>query len=391
MKTSLPKMFGDRQKTSNVQEIIEHIKENSKYNLSCYSSVTYVMTRSIEIHLRSLFGESGEVFLRELEFDQKDGYINKPLGYEYEDPKKMFSLHCYNFLDGNTVEEILFVFYNDYSEIQKLLVDVKPTQLKPGLYQALSTSRGTVVNPINMENKPYEPMLNDGFQKKLLSDIKSFFDSEQFYRENNFKYKRGALLYGTAGTGKTSSIVYIASQLNVPTIFFDSTVDLDTYVKNLIENSCNNGVIVVLEDIDGVSTHRRTELLNFIDGVSSPDKCYFFATTNYIDRVDYAISNRPSRFDILEEVGMPNEDTRKTILSHYFKDKIDEQKLIEVAKLTKDFTGAYIKELYILYSLNKISVEEAVSLLKKRIDLVKNNKLETTSFSDDELGEDMWG
>ena len=140
--------------------------------------------------------------------------------------------------------------------------------------------------------------------------------------------KCNILLSGLPGTGKSSTILTIASYLkkNIYYLSFDDTIETNDDLHKIIEhvvNNCNGGIIVV-EDIDaeGTFVHKRTNegkisnqtnstkiletknnklslayLLNLLQGTITPDGLIFIATTNYLEQLDEAFY-RDGRFDV---------------------------------------------------------------------------------------------
>ncbi|KAF8601183.1 P-loop containing nucleoside triphosphate hydrolase protein [Ceratobasidium sp. AG-I] len=160
-------------------------------------------------------------------------------------------------------------------------------------------------------------VLDPSLKAMLLSDTKEFLASERWYADRGIPYRRGYLLYGTPGSGKSSSIHALASELR-----------LDIYIVPLSMKSIDDGVlsdlitstpqrcIILYEDIDAAfgsriaitSTDARGDvteksgitlsgLLNTIDGVQAQEGRLLFATTNHPEKLDPALS-RPGRMDV---------------------------------------------------------------------------------------------
>jgi len=110
--------------------------------------------------------------------------------------------------------------------------------------------------------------------------------------------------------------------------------------------------ILILEDLDSLINDRnRSYFLNEIDGLTGNDGLLVIGTTNHFDRLDPALSKRPSRFDRKFNFEAPNRDER-ILYAKYWQNKLKPNKDIpfpdsfveEIADLTKDFSFAFIKE-----------------------------------------------
>ncbi len=296
-----------------------------------------------------------------------------PATFCYVNKVKEYCVATYSFYDASNLIVLPVVFYNDEKKLLSCFSFENFVKLDAGVYEILEGAGGPSINKVLL-TECTKPLLNDDYQDALIKDITKFFGNEQFYKDNGFTYKRGLLLYGPGGTGKSSLIKYIGTQVDVPTLIINGKVDMDSQLKELIDMSCPNGCIVAIEDIDGIEAYKRSELLNFLDGMSSPKRCYFIATTNHLERVGYALANRPSRFDMVVEVPEPKEDTREKLIKHYFGKDAASFDMPKLLSETKGFTGAFIKELFILYKLNDVSIIDAVKKLKKHMNIAKSVK-----------------
>ena len=149
-------------------------------------------------------------------------------------------------------------------------------------------------------------ILKDDMQYNLVKDIKEFFNKESWYNKMGIPYRRGYLLHGLPGTGKTSLIKGIAGVFNLPIYILNISTELtegnfQKAIINIPEKS-----ILLMEDIDAVFEKRNKSeseqkvsfktLLNAIDGIISPYGTVLFMTTNYRDKLDSALI-RPGRID----------------------------------------------------------------------------------------------
>ena len=165
-------------------------------------------------------------------------------------------------------------------------------------------------------------ILRDGVAEELRNDIEKFLKDESKYTRLGIPFHRGYLLHGPPGTGKTSLVKALASELGLD-LWFMSMGDIkeDSGMLSMIR-SVREGGILLLEDVDsfapvlsredgegvkkspddGVST---SALLNALDGVATPHGLITIMTTNYVDRLDEAIL-RSGRVDMSVELGHPS-------------------------------------------------------------------------------------
>jgi cell division protease FtsH len=113
--------------------------------------------------------------------------------------------------------------------------------------------------------------------------------------------------------------------------------------------------LLIFEDIDtlgGISRYDGDhpllgEFLNALSGVEANNGVVTLATTNHADKLDWALTDRPGRFDARMELGYPDGKTRGRIFEKYLK-VIPHNGLLEmkhIVKDTKGLSGAYLEEI----------------------------------------------
>ncbi len=266
----------------------------------------------------------------------------------------------------------LMVFYSKLKE-KELLEYIRSkienrVILKPGTYSLEKDfMTGWGMKKITLSKEDFI-VLNEDYSKKIIRDIKNFFNSKEFYENNNLTHKRGILLYGAVGCGKSTLIRKILKIMNKNTytiIVGENTEISESMFRYIKDKLKNKPKILVFEDIDGIEERQRSSLLNFIDGIKDNSNTLFIATTNHPQKLDAAISNRPSRFDTVKEIEMPNNESRAKLLKHYFKN-LKKKDLDNAVKLTEGFSGAYFKELFIFSMLRNISLVDSINELQKQ-------------------------
>lgn len=158
--------------------------------------------------------------------------------------------------------------------------------------------------------------------ERITSDLESFWANEEWYREMGVPYRRGWLLQGTPGSGKTSLVAALAGHYKRDVYILNlSDPDLsDTKLLSLV-GSIKKGALMLLEDIDAADAQRESKeakgitfsgLLNALDGVASPDGVVTFMTTNHPEKLDPALI-RPGRIDKTMNFSTATEDQLKRL------------------------------------------------------------------------------
>jgi SpoVK/Ycf46/Vps4 family AAA+-type ATPase len=193
----------------------------------------------------------------------------------------------------------------------------------------------------------------------LQANVIDIFEREEEYRAAKIPLKRGVILEGPPGNGKTTIIKYIETHLagKVTIIYVtDGAIGGPADISEIYNLARNfSPSIVVLEDIDTIGLTRErgsnsftSELLGQLDGLEALEGVVTIATTNHADLIDDALKNRPSRFDRRLKIPMPNEDARMKMLTRFLKEKdicLTEEEINTLSKnATKDFSGAMLKE-----------------------------------------------
>lgn len=188
---------------------------------------------------------------------------------------------------------------------------------------------------------------------EFIRDVEQFLNSEQSYRSRGIPYKRGYLLYGMPGTGKTSLLAYLANKhnMNVYIVSSDAIRNFSSMVTDIKPNS-----IVLIEDIDMTTlgekrnglVHEPTstsaldddtdgenpfaslvtnkdvirEFLNALDGITEFGGSIIVATTNKPDVLDAALL-RPGRIDKQIEIGPLTAEQQIRHVNRFFQIVLD--------------------------------------------------------------------
>ena len=192
----------------------------------------------------------------------------------------------------------------------------------------------------------------------MIEDIEKFWNRKEKYKEYNYVHKRGILLYGDPGNGKSGIIQlctkYLIEDMNGIVINLSNGDQIDYYqhlIGPLREIEPDTPLIVILEDIDGIAgegSWSTSMLLNLLDGIKQIDNVVYLATTNYPEKLEERITNRPSRFDRRYEIEMPSDKVREA----YIKNKLTPEEILSInleewIEKTKGLSLAHMRELVI--------------------------------------------
>ncbi|NXB54957.1 BCS1 protein, partial [Leucopsar rothschildi] len=173
-------------------------------------------------------------------------------------------------------------------------------------------------------------VLDKGVSERLVQDVKEFINNPKWYNERGkapvwcalcgIPYRRGYLLYGPPGCGKSSFITALAGELEYSICLLSlSDHSLSDDRLNHLLSVAPQQSIILLEDVDAAFVSRDlaaenpavyqgmgrltfSGLLNALDGVASTEARIVFMTTNFVDRLDPALV-RPGRVDLKQYVG----------------------------------------------------------------------------------------
>lgn len=179
-----------------------------------------------------------------------------------------------------------------------------------------------------------------------------FFDAKEQFARLGVPWKRGLLMTGPPGNGKTHLIRAILNRLPVPRLIVKSFGEDQDDIEEVFDQvRAMAPCVLVLEDIDSlIPPMLLSAVLNSLDGAEPLDGVLILATTNHPEKLDPAIRCRPSRFDRVIEFGAPALPERVRLLNKFLSRLPDEAKLLpfeveEVALLAEGFSYAYMKEL----------------------------------------------
>lgn len=219
----------------------------------------------------------------------------------------------------------------------------------------------------------------------IIKDIEEFKKSKSWYENRFITFKRGYLLFGNPGNGKTSLSIALGKHfgLNVYSLNLNSLGDSE--LKRTFSNLPPNGILLI-EDIDSAYSKRKSAkdkdehidptapstenmkanfsfstLLNCLDGLNAPEDTIIIFTTNHIENLDPALI-RPGRIDFKVEVKNPSKNQIEAYLTYFYEKNIclpfETYELLTMA----DVENSLLK--------NKFDSDAAINDLKSKLKLL---------------------
>lgn len=236
-------------------------------------------------------------------------------------------------------------------------------KIEPGVY-AVDFSRDMGLFCKKIDIKSDELFIFSGsITQELLEEINLFWSKAELYKANNLIHKRGILLEGFPGTGKSSIISILSNEIIAKggVVFkINGFRNLDHYIEfvrtGFRKIQPDTPIITILEDLDQYEDV-EVELLDFLDGKTHLDHHVIIATTNNTEIIPDTFL-RPSRIDLKVEIPLPNEITRREYFTHK---EVPENDIEELVSKSNNFSLADLKELYICIYLLDYTIDEAIN------------------------------
>ncbi|KAK4489765.1 hypothetical protein RD792_000402 [Penstemon davidsonii] len=177
----------------------------------------------------------------------------------------------------------------------RLFVNVENELQRNGRWRSTSFTHPATLETIVMDAD---------LKAKIKSDLENFLKSKQYYHRLGRVWKRSFLLYGSAGTGKSTFVAAMAKFLSYDIYEIDlHKIANDSDLKYLLLQTTNKSLLVI-EDLDRYLREKSTAvsvsgILNFMDGIFSccGEERVMVFTMNSKENIDANIL-RPGRIDV---------------------------------------------------------------------------------------------
>ena len=241
-------------------------------------------------------------------------------------------------------------------------------------------------------------VLPGSLMEYIVRAAEEFWGSSEDYKSMGLIHKRGLMVEGTPGSGKTVSCLMAGQEIGkrggVAIFVAPNTniMGLPGFLETIRKFEPKMPLMVIFEDIDKhlppitdrssgssdqLSVMNMSLLLSLLDGEKQIENVIYIATTNFLDKIDARLTNRPSRFDEIIKAKAPNKISRRayfdSIVPPQFNSKID-----PLVQNSKGLNFAHMKELAICTCIYKRDTEKTAERLRNL------NGNHGTGFSDSE-------
>lgn len=231
------------------------------------------------------------------------------------------------------------------------------SKLPPGCYDIHADSKCIYVTPAL---KPSGILLElpEMRSDDVIRIVETFWNSEDDYKIGNefviggAAFKAGIMIYGPPGSGKSCTIKLVSKRLveRGGMVFYasGSPSSISSFLADFARVESDRKSIVILEDFDSlISRYGEAEYLEILDSAKTINNVLFIATTNYPERLDPRVYNRPGRFSHVIKIGLPTPKAREAYLKNILKNHRDVEEIVsKTDKFTIDHLTALINAVY---------------------------------------------
>lgn len=200
-----------------------------------------------------------------------------------------------------------------------------------------------------------EVILPPAALQRVLTHVVGAAEHAALLRQHGQHLKRGVLLYGPAGTGKTHTVRHLLTRCQDHTVVLLTGPALQHIQDAAALARILQPAMVVLEDCDLVAEDRSLgsgakpllfEVLDAMDGLDADADVTFVLTTNRVEVLEHALAQRPGRVDLAVEIPLPDLDARGRLMTLYQGDvQYSAAALRDAAERTDGVTASFVREL----------------------------------------------
>jgi SpoVK/Ycf46/Vps4 family AAA+-type ATPase len=208
----------------------------------------------------------------------------------------------------------------------------------------------------------------DASTNKVVAEISDFWNKEKLFEDFNITFRRGILLSGAPGFGKSTTLQLVSKDvINRGGIVLKFTSP-DVFILGLRKIRTiqpDTPIVVLMEDLDAIiNNFNESTIINILDGVDKLHKIVFLATTNFPERLEDRVLNRPSRFDKIHKIGFLSAESREIYFQYLIGDKDVKIDMNQWVSDTENLSIAHLKELFVSVVIFEDDYKESLERLK---------------------------
>jgi SpoVK/Ycf46/Vps4 family AAA+-type ATPase len=207
----------------------------------------------------------------------------------------------------------------------------------------------------------------DSLPAQILREIETFWALGGRFQRRGYLHRRGYLLYGPQGSGKSSVVHQVVQRIvraGHVAVFCEDPAVFDRAVGLFRKIEPERPLVAVFEDIDAIiEGHGDSELLQWLDGSHQVNKVINLATTNYPEQLDRRLVSRPRRFDRIIKIEAPAAAVREAYLARKLPE-LPGADLARWVRATEGLSFASLAELVISVACLGNRLEDTVDLLR---------------------------
>ena len=220
-------------------------------------------------------------------------------------------------------------------------------------------------------------VFRDAGSHELREEIKRFWRSKKQFQEAGLLHKRGIILQGPPGSGKSTMIRQEMKALaeNQIVFFSKSPYTLQRVLAIVRATDAERPVTVVMEDIDELANGWGIHgLLEMLDGANAQNHILYIATTNDLDKMPEKLK-RPGRFDRKIHIPNPDKSLRLEYIQRKFP-KLNESQMRVLAEKTEGLSFGHLREIVVSHLGYRVPIAEAVARVREDLKLERTQSAE---------------
>lgn len=233
-------------------------------------------------------------------------------------------------------------------QVQSFVTGVMTLMQEQNFYRGQKIEFAGRLRFLDLNDRSWDSIiLGTDIKREIRANTLDFLKKTRLWAKLGIPSKRGILLAGEPGTGKTIICKALMAEAKDMTCIITSAYALsdDDYITELYELAQDLApCLVFIEDIDLIGQNREEfgyqkgpamlSLLAVLDGIEEKKEIVTIATTNCLETLDKALSQRPSRFDRVIKLTRPGTEQRRELI-----DRLCDK--IPLDKPTRDYITAH--------------------------------------------------